>query len=130
MTEPEWGCAAVGRSGDVGIEVDEAISGSECWQLSIDCPRFYLRFAIPQPSAVAGLCDFLAQHLDHPTGGELSLGTFGDSSVSIVKDDEFGDRFFLCVSACDGSVRHTLTGDEVPDFIVALTQASAALSDC
>ncbi len=131
VTEPEieWGCAAVGRAGNVSIDVDEAVSGPERWELSIDFSRFSLRFAIPAPSMVAQFRDFLASHLNQPTSGNLALGTLGDSIVSIIKDDEFGDRFFLCVSACNGAVRYTLTGGEVPDFIGALTQANSDIDD-
>ena len=116
-------------AGDISIDVNEAISGPDRWELLIDLPRFYLRFAIPAPSTVAHLRGFLACHLNQATTGDLALGTFGDSSVSIIKDDEFGDRFFLSAAARDGVVRHVSTDDDVRDFITALTQAMLDIDD-
>src|SRR5436190_195672 len=43
---PTWGAAAVGKAGQFTIEVDEALSGPPCWQVSLDSPVvfFSLRF--------------------------------------------------------------------------------------
>ena len=130
MTESadtNWGCAAVGRSGDVSIDVDEAISAPDRWQIEIELSRFCLRFAIPTPSVVTQLCDFLECHLNQTTTDELRLGTLSNADVCIIKDDEFVDRFFLRVSADDGAVHHTLTGDVVSNLIAALKQAKSDL---
>ena len=130
MTESaktEWGCVAIGRSGDVAIDVDQALSGPERWEMQIDLPRFHLRFAIPAPTVVAQFGDFLQCHLSRPTTGELPLGTLANANVAVVKDDEFLDRFFLRVLAHDGGVWHTLSSDEVSHSIAALEQANSDL---
>ncbi len=125
--ETNWGLAAIGRCADVSIDVDEAVSGPERWQMSIDLPQFQFRFTIPAPAIVGGFCDFLQQQLNHKTTGELPLGTLGNADVSIIKDDEFMDRFFLLAAADGGAVRHTLTGDVVINLIVALRQVASDL---
>ena len=124
----QWGCAAVGRSGDVSIDVEEAIAGPARWQISIDVPQFLIHFDIPTPSIVASFVGFLDRHQKRATSGELLLGSLGGGEVSIVKDDEFNDRFWLRVSANDGGVWYTLTGEEVDDWIAALREAAADLS--
>ena len=126
-TNTGWGCAAVGRCGDASIDLDEAISVPDRWELTIELSRFYLRFAVPGPSVVTQLRKFLDRYVNQTTSGELSLGTLGSANVVIVKDDECLDRFWLRVLADDGAVDQTLLGDVVSDLIGAVQQAEADL---
>ena len=125
MAEPtNWGCAAVGRRGCAAIDVDEALTGPVRWQMSVDLPGFHLRFAISGAVAVARLCEFLERRRNPTTSDELEVGTIGRCVVSIIKDDEFVDRFYLSVADEAGVVQQTLGEDEVADLIGALRQAT------
>ena len=125
-TESSWGCAAVGRSGSVSVDVNETTSGPTRWELDLDFPQFQLRFAIPTPDTVTELHDFLA------TGNadELTVGAISTLRLKIVRDNEFDDRFFLMMtSADDGALHWTLSGTNLTDLIAALADAVPELSD-
>ncbi len=131
MTEKEsdkiqWGCLAVGRSGRAEVAVDETLCGNR-WEMAVEFPQSYVRFAIPSPSVPIQLCDFLRCHRNKDTTGEQDLGSVGSANVSIIKDDEHLDRFFICVLADNGAVRLPIAGEDVADLMIALEQANADL---
>ena len=123
----EWGCLAVGRSGRAEVAVDEARCGPDRWEMSVEFPHAYLRFAIPSPSVLIQFCDFLRCHRNKDTTGEQDLESVGVANLSIINDDEFLDRFFICVLADNGAVRLPICGADVDDLIAALEQAIADL---
>ncbi|MCP3957760.1 MAG: hypothetical protein GY719_07895 [bacterium] len=127
--ETEWGLAAVGQSGAVQVDVDESCSEPARWELSIDQPQIYLRFEIPGPHVVGELLAFLQRHWGQSSADELRLGAIGDAKVSIIKDDEFADRFFLCVASENGALQYSLRSEEVESYIAALRSAKEDLSD-
>lgn len=117
-----WGVAACGSRGKISVEVDEALSGRERWQLTIECPTWCFRFEISGVQAVADWLAFLQEHHGKMQWAERSIGTFLRRKVWIIKDDEFPDRFFLNVRAAQ-MVSFTLVDPEVQDLIEALSQA-------
>lgn len=117
-----WSLAACGVCGQITIDVDEALSGPERWQLTIECSTWYFRFDISGVQAVADWLAFLQEHHGKMQGAERSIGTFLRRKVWIIKDDEFPDRFFLSVRAVQ-MVSFTLVDPEVQDLIEALSRA-------
>lgn len=108
----------------VSIDVNEPTADSGEWELMLDHPHVYVRFEIHGPQIVHELLAFMRENLDKPKYAELKLGTLGSAVVSIIKDDEFPNRFFLCLLADDGAVRHTLNDNEVGEYIGALIRAT------
>jgi hypothetical protein len=95
----------------------------------IDHPQLHLRFAIAGPQVVGDFLAFLQRHWNQSSHGELALGTIGNANVFVIKDDEFGDRFFLCAVSADGAVRYTLKPDEIKDYVGALESAMEDLNN-
>jgi len=125
--ETEWGLVALGRSGDVAVDVDEAISGPDRWELTVEFARWELRFEIPTPTIIKEFRDYLQS--PRMGNSELLLGAIGTSSVTIVRDNCCDDRFFLIVSSIDGMIRFTLDDNDTHELISALTQAVDELDD-
>lgn len=117
------------RIGIVSVDIDTPTVESDNWEMVIEHPHIYLRFEIDGPQIVHGFLAFLRKHLNSSEFAELRLGTFGfgSASVSIIKDDEFPNRFFLCVLSGDGAVRYTLNVNELGDYIGALLRAAEGL---
>ncbi len=124
-TQPNWGCAAVGRSGGVSVDANQTTLGETRWELDLGFPEFRLRFAIPSPDTVSRLHDFLA------TGDadELVIGMIASAPLTIIRDNEFDDRFFLMTSAADGALHWTIAGATLSDLIAALADAVSDLND-
>ena len=127
-TETDWGCAAVGQSGGITISVDEALSDPERWELTVDYPCCYFRFAIAGPHVIAEFLAFLQREWNG-SHAELTLGKVGDATISIVEDDAFVDRFFVRASAADGTICHTFKSEEVDHCLAALKTAKADLDN-
>ena len=111
----------------VSIDIDEPTDDSDAWEMILDHPNFYLRFRISGPQIVHDFLAFIRTNMNSPTHGEIKLGTLGSAEVSIIKDDEFPDRLFLCVLADGGAVRYTLNVSELADYIRGLTRAAVDL---
>jgi hypothetical protein len=125
-SKQSWGLAALGNSGQICVDVDEATSGPERWQLTLDCPNWHLRFDIIGPQAVTHWLAFLNAHDGMIETATLSLGTFLGSPVVIIKDDEFADRFFLVVGG-EQTAHFTFTAEGVQDLKTALKQTAESL---
>lgn len=115
------------RPGIVSVDADEPTADSDKWGMEIDHPDLYLRFEIDGPQVVHDFLAFMRRNLNTSAYAELELGTLRSATVSIIKDDEFPNRFFLCVFADDGAVRYTLNVDELGDYIGGLTRAADSL---
>ena len=124
-TEPSWGCAAVGRSGSVSVDVNETTSGPTRWELNLEFPQFQLQFAILTPDVVTKFHNFLASG----SADELTVGAISSSRLNVVRDNEFDDRFFLMTSADDGALHWTLSDKNLTDLIAALADAVSDLND-
>lgn len=111
----------------VSIDVEGPTDDSDVWEMTFDHPSFYLRFRISGPQIVHDLLVFIRTNMNSRPHNELKLGTLGVAEVSIIKDDEFPNRFFVCVLASDGAVRYTLNSNELVDYIRGLTRAADEL---
>jgi hypothetical protein len=125
-TEPAtYGLLANGTSGSWTIEVDGSAADPERLFLGIDGPLTSFSFEIPAISTIDHILRFLRP--DPPsqasTSSRFVLG--GDSylPVSLIRDDEFDDRFFLIVGPADKpAVRYTISGSDLNCLVTALEQ--------
>src|SRR5205807_382899 len=104
---PTLGLAANGSAGGWDVAIDETTAGEHKWFAQIEGPSVYLYFELPSPAAVGDLVRFLDQRSGIGNGplppdsvgkGEsLSVGSFGQSRVRLVWDDEYADRCFVVI---------------------------------
>ena len=134
-----FGLLANGSSGSWTIDIDEALSGAERWWARIEGPSISLRFEIPSLDVVGKIARFLGKYsvtAKRPSNGSpkrsgaLFLGGNKLIPVSLVKDDEYDDRFFLVLGPTDGlTVRFAFAGTEVSELAEALRQVKEDLDD-
>jgi hypothetical protein len=121
--QPSWGAAAIGSSGDVTVELDEATSGPERWRLTVTTPNWHLRFEVAAPLALEQLLEFIRAHNGRTAFATLPLGTFHGAPVAMRKDDEYPDRFFLVLEG-EQLAFFNLSGDELHDLTAAIHHAA------
>lgn len=124
--QPSWGAAAIGSSGEVAVELDEATSGPERWRLAVTTPNWHLRFEFAGPQAMEHCLKFIRAHNGRTAFATLPLGTFHGAPVVLRKDDEYPDHFFLVLEG-EQTALFTLAGDELNDLMTALQQAEAEI---
>lgn len=121
------GLLANGASGPWQIEIDEQLRGDNRWFIQIDGPTVCLYFEIPSLEIVRELAQFLDTNLSQQHTA-LMLGKANDITVTIVRDDEYQDRYFLNVgSAGNLVVRLTIESGNVKNIAEALEQVLANL---
>lgn len=129
MNTWKLGLVANGSSRKWDVAVDETPGGNE-WSLEIDRPQVYLTFQLRDPKVVAEARRFLQSPPgSDDTGreggeaGELLLGQFDSTSVSLVWDNEGFSRCFLVIGPKAGSaLRLSLEAEDVQMLIEALNQ--------
>ena len=126
------GLLANGSSGPWEVSVDETISGTERWFAQIEGPSVYVSFEIPSPDIVGEAVRFLAtphderrEPISSATGhGGLLISKSPGIPVSLVRDDEYEDRYFIIVGQGDSPVvRYSFAGEDLMDLVEALRQA-------
>jgi hypothetical protein len=131
----EVGLLAFGSSGPWEVAIDEALAGPARHFAQIEGPSVYLYVEIPSAELVDQAIDFLTVQRDTPTksvgtNGTMSVFKDADAHVSLVKDDEFEDRYFLVVEAESGPlVRLTVTGEDLNHLAKALRSVKEDLQD-
>jgi hypothetical protein len=121
-----WGLLALGRSGQIEIDVDQTCVGKEMFTLEISSRSWSLRCQIRQPEVIRVMASFLAEG----KRDTMTIGTLGGMPVLLRRDREFADRFFIVVASGGHGDRlqFTVAGDsEVSDLSTALLQAAADL---
>ena len=130
--DEDLGLLANGSSGPWEFSVDETISGTERWFAQIEGPSAYVYFEIPSPSIVREAVEFLApsrdlkpeSHFSSRPHDTLSISKAGGVPVSLVRDDEYEDRYFMVVGPGDSPVvRFTFAGEDLRNLVEALRQA-------
>lgn len=127
------GLLANGSSGPWDIDIDGSLSGPERWFAAIEGPAVSILFEIPS----LGIVDQVLRFLERPPGMEkgavndsLVIGNDKNPLVTLVKDDEYEDRFFLVVGPMAGTtVRFALTGPDAGKIVEALRQVKEDLED-
>ena len=125
----DLGLAAIGSAGGWEIALDE--SSAEKWFAEIEGPSIYLSFEVQSPDVIQQMLEYLTSGNDADNGtSEIPLGKSKKETVSLVRDDEFHDRFFLIVETQDSlTVRVTISGKDVESLAVALRQANEDIAE-
>jgi hypothetical protein len=120
---------ANGSSGRWDVAVDETTSGPDRWFLQIEGPAASLYFEIPSVDVVSRMLTLLSPHPEDGAG-PLSVGTDEGTPVTLVRDDEYSDRFFLIVGPADRPIaRFVIAGTDAAEIAEALRQARADIDD-
>jgi len=132
--ETEYGLLASGTAGSWEVSIDESLRGEEAWLAEIDGPAVSFVFQLKSLSAVSEAIGFLAAGLDKqadspkcPSASELTLGSFGDGPVQLVRDNEDFVRCFLVVESGNACLRAALLEDDIRMLCQALRQVSDGL---
>ena len=132
------GLMAIGSSGPWEIALDQTSSGRDRWFAQIEGPSVYIHFEIPALKVIAQAIRFLAETqrrvrrgATSSTGnGTLPLGSSKAVQVSLIRDDEFTDRYFLSIESKSGTlVRFTLAGKDLMHLTDALRQLNEDMSE-
>ena len=135
------GLLAIGSSGSWEIAIDRTLSGLDRWFAQIEGPSVYLRFEIPALLVIEQAERFFAhgkvgKHINGKKASSaaarsgLALGTSKTTSVSLLQDDEFNDRFFLVVEQNGGLLaRFAIHGSDVDHLVEALRQLKEDVAD-
>jgi len=132
------GLTAIGSAGGWEVAIDESTSGSsEKWFAQIEGPSVYWYFEVPSPHIIDQILEYLTEPT--PTGkrlqgvpdqgnGDFVLGKSKKEPVTLVRDDEFRDRYFLIAETEAGLImRATIAGDDLKSLVSALKQAKEDL---
>ena len=134
-----FGLLANGSSGPWEIAIDETTSGADRWCAQIEGPSVTFYFEIPSVDIVGKMVRFLEPR-QVPTKessmgsmerhGSLVIGKDQKTPITLVKDDEYEDRFFLVVGPMDNPiVRFVIAGMDVVKIADALRQVQQDLDD-
>lgn len=133
-TEESFGLAACGASGDWAVDLDETTSGVRKWFVQIEGRSVYLHFGVKSPLVIEKMLDFLtikekgSQSSVAERPMKLAIGKNKEEPVTLLRDDEFSDRYFLLMETKNKSViRITIAGDDLNSFVIALRQVKEDL---
>lgn len=122
--------AGTGSHGGWTIDIDETASGEQKWFAQIQGPSIDLTIPIESPLVVKNLIGFLTCSTSVESSCEFAIGKSGEESVSVLRDDEFSDRYFLLVETRSGLVmRCCLSGTVLNSLVTALKQAQNDLDE-
>jgi hypothetical protein len=134
-----FGLLACGSSGAWRIDIDEATSGADCWRAQIEGPSVYFDFELLSLDIVRKMAKFLKLHsmaTKQTSNGSLKrgkvllIGKDKKTPISLVKDDEYDDRFFLVVGSTDDVlIRFIIAGEDVKKISDALRQVQEDLDE-
>src|SRR5262249_27555817 len=110
-----FGLLANGSSGPWEIAIDETTSGADRWYAQIDGPSVSFYFEIPSVDIVGEMIRFFerasAVNMELSPGSaerneNLVVGKDKNTPVTLVKDDEYPDRFFLVIGSMSSPIVH------------------------
>lgn len=132
------GLMANGSSGGWEVAVDETLKGPERWFVQLEGPSISFSFEISSPGMICRALDFFGGR-STPQGprarfsaenDSLLLGKHRQTSVILIRDDEYKDRYFLVVGQeADVVVRFAISGQDVKDIMEALRQTAEDFED-
>lgn len=133
------GLLANGSSGSWEVAIDEAIAGPDHWYAQLEGPSASFYFEIPALDMVDKLLRFLepapvtaeTSSVESDEGhGTLVIGHNNKSPITLVRDNEYRDRFFLVVGFMENPmVRFVLLGQDAEQIAAALRQVGEDLED-
>jgi|GEM_PF-2593711 len=128
-----FGLLANGSCASWEIAIDETTPGADRWYAQIDGPAVAFYFEIPSVDVVGKMARFLEPRsatMNQPANGALVIGKDKKTPITLVKDDEYNDRFFLVIGPMDNPiVRFAIAGTDVIDIAEALKDVKKDLDD-
>jgi hypothetical protein len=128
---------ASGSCGQWSVVIDETHSGRERRFAQIEGPSVYLSFEIRSVRIVEKLVQFFEGRRAAPLPpgtpadegtASLRLGTSGRTPLSVLRDDEFTDRYYLLIGPeMRPILRYTIAGKDLAQLSDALRQAREEL---
>jgi hypothetical protein len=133
--EESFGLAAIGSDGGWEVALDETTSGAQKWFAQIEGHSVYLYFAVRSPAVIGEMLDFFttpstenALSRRSTRNGRIIIGNDKEAPVTLVRDDEFADRYFLVAETKGALVaRLTIGGADLTSIVNALRQAKEDL---
>ena len=126
MGATEYGLAGCGSCKNISVDIDEALDGSH-YEVSIEISSEFLpahlRLRFESLRAIASVLQFMSDHIGIDGFYELEVSMKEGVTLTIVKDEEFNDRFFLKLFGDGFFVQQTLGGLSAASFIKALQPA-------
>ena len=126
-TNSQWQLEASGQSGGIEIDLMSSLGSGETWLCELRMEPVYLTFESAGPVAIRKFADFVDRNIGKRKYEEESIGVFSGCAVSIVKDDEYEDRFFLRARGAGSCFDLTFAGDETIALSAALKSLVAEL---
>jgi hypothetical protein len=120
-----WELTAMGVAGEWQVELLRAESDENAWRLCAEGRLVNLSIEISGPTVVGELSRFFRGTEGRREHSEMAVGRCGGGGVVLVKDDEFGDRYFVRVG--EGALVLTLAGEILADVRRAFGQVAAEL---
>lgn len=122
-TPERFGLAAIGKAGHFTVEILEDRAASRLMSIEADGWSFSFALSERDPTVI----------LTHLRGGselsELRIGVFLGAPVILIRDDEFGDRYFLRTFKDGHVLDFVLVADQLSQFTDAVRQALDDLAD-
>ncbi len=136
-TDENLGLLANGSCGGWEVSVDETISGPNRWFVEIEGPAVSCSFEVPSPNTVLKALEFLQGGKSHeglgngPANkeGSLEIGGHPNVPVTLIRDDEYTDRYFLVIRPDTALARLSIAGQDLKDLTEALRQAVEDIED-
>ena len=121
VSDDEIGLLALGSSGPWEVAIDETLAGPARWFAQIEGPTVSVYFQITSLDVIDDVLLFLTMDSQGTENGKLSVTNCDGSRVSLVRDDEFTDRYFVEIQAKPAlDVRFTIKGADLSDLVKAL----------
>lgn len=130
----DYGLLAYGAAPRWTVAIDEVLDKESEWSLQIEGPSMYLACALTDPTVIGRIVHLFRGQLraDAASGenrgnaanDEVAIGAFGPAVVSLVRDDEISERWFIIVGPQEGAaVRWTLGKEDAAMLLMAFEQA-------
>ncbi|MCA9073089.1 MAG: hypothetical protein KDA84_29405 [Planctomycetaceae bacterium] len=140
MNEPRsplnstYGLLAFGSSRCWDVAINETLNNENEWIGEIEGPNFYTSFQLDDLGVLSKAKAFLAQRpIENQSQTvrfaqpSLVLGKFGQSAVSLFRDDEYEDRCFFVVEEGQSCIRITLLKNDIRMLEEAFSQLQSDL---
>jgi len=129
------GLTALGAAGGWQVDIDGSNSGlTQNWFAQIEGPAVYVSFEVQSPSVIEDMIEFLTERTADEFGiqrvreSEIVVGIDEGAPVTLLRDDEFSDRFFLLMQSKKNlAIRVTIADTDLDSLLIALRQAQNEL---
>lgn len=129
-----YGLLAYGTSPRWTVAIDEVLDQESEWSLQIEGPSMYLACSLTDPTVIGRIVHLFQGQLCADTASgenrgnaandEVTIGAFGPAAVSLVRDDETSERWFIIIGPQEGAaVRWTLDKEDAAMLLIAFEQA-------